>query len=239
MPTYYFDDILFDPELVAAEVGQRFPITGSPTLANSVIFNPTSGIAKTAVWRADAIRMITMKIALATVQNSDYFQNFWLGGEGSAYGFRFRYQPDYKAELEAFATSNGVLTTFNLYKIYKRAGAAHQYQRRICKPVVTAAQETNSFQLLAPNGVDNRVIETTFRLYRNAVEIASGWTVNAKTGVVTFAVAPAAGTLAWTGEYDTPVCFVGNSYEHNFDVPSEITGVQLREILPPEIGIAY
>jgi hypothetical protein len=193
-----------------------------------------------------------MKIALADAQKSAYFNQFWLGGYGSAWGFRFRYVPEYIVTQEVFAQGNGVTTTFQLLVTNNRPGASAVLRsgetaisnvRKIYKPVVnthltSVGSAGGSVTLLEPDGGSNRVIDTTFRIYVNGVEATSGWTVNNTTGIVSFSVAPANGAiLSWTGEFDTPVAFIGNSYVHNFDVPSEIEGVELREILGPELGL--
>lgn len=247
-----FDEVLFDPELIRAETGQRFPISGSPEFANTVLPNPKTGISKTNVNRFDAIRKITLMVHLADVQDSEYFNEFWLGGYGSGVGFRFRYQPDYTATLEAIAgpggtqIPNGVLTTFKLYKTYTRPGVtARQDVRRIVKPVHVGASATG-YALTEPDGAATRVIPSgeEFKVYFNtgggdALQ-ASGWSVNVTTGIITFSSAPVTGTfIKWSGSFDTPVAFEGNAYTHNFDTPSEIQGVSLREILPAELGIAY
>jgi hypothetical protein len=232
-----FHETLFDPELVATETGTRFPISGSPTFANTDLPNALTGAHKVNVNRSYALRMITLQVKLADAQDSAYFQNFFMGGFASGIGFRLRYVPDYIATAEAFGTSDGVAVNFYLKKTFLRPQiTSHQSVWRITKPVVQVAKETNSFQLLNPNG-SNRTPTTSLKIYRNGVEITTGWTVDCKTGVVHFTVAPAAGTLTWTGEFDIPVAFIGNAYEHQFDTPSELTGIQLREIPPVELGI--
>lgn len=237
MPAALFDEVLFDPELVATEAGQRFPISGSPEFANEFAFNPKTGIGKTNVGRFDEIRKITLKIALADVQDSDYFQRFWLGGYGSGVGFRFRYVPDYIATLQSFGVGDGSTIIYSLTKTYTRPGVtARQDVRRIIKPV-TNTLVSGGVTLYEPDGVTLRVITTPLVIYVNDVPTVS-YTINNTTGIVTFGFTPSVGaTLKWSGEFDTPVAFMGNSYEHNFDVPSEINGIQLRELLPAELGI--
>jgi uncharacterized protein (TIGR02217 family) len=244
----YFHELLFDPEIVRTEAGQRFPISGSPKFANTVNRNEFTGISKTNVTRANEIREITMKIGLADAQDSDYFNNFWLGGFGNSIGFRFRYVPDYVASHESFAgpggtqVPNGVTTQFKLYKTYIRPGQSDSNSRRIIKPIAPANKETNGFELKEPDWQAARVITYPFKIYFDTgagdVEQASGWKVNVKTGVVTFTTPPATGTyIKWSGEYDTPVTFIDNTYTHNFDTPNEFEGIRLREILPAELLI--
>src|SRR5919205_2046749 len=160
-----FDHILFDPELVTAAAGQRVPISGTLKLANTDIENPFTGEHKVNVPRPDAVREVTMQVRQADLDDSAYFQNFWLGGFGSGVGFRLRYVPDYVVELEAFAETDGETTEFKLYKTQKRPGAERENVRRIAMPVCEAAQEKNGFQLLDPDGVHDRIIEFPFKLY--------------------------------------------------------------------------
>src|SRR5215213_1430167 len=231
-----FHDLLFDPELVATEGKQPFPISGSPEFANTHIFNPKTGVVKTNIGRLDEIRKIRMKIALANAQRSAYFNQFWLGGYGSAWGFRFRYVPEYIVTREVFGIGDGVTTTFQLVVTNTRPGAATILRsgetlltnvRKIYKPVVNT-HLTNvggaggSVTLRKPDNSGDRVIDTAFKIYKDDIEATSGWTINNTTGLTTFLPAPSIGViLSWTGEWDIPVTFTGNTYTHNFDVPSE------------------
>lgn len=232
-----FDEILLDPNVFTDErSGGSF--VGWPEFANTVIRNPKTGVHKTNVNRYDPTEVLTVNMGLLTTAQRDYLIKMWRGGYGSGVGFRVRVIYDYTATLEAFATSNGVLTQFQLYKTYTRPGVtARQDVRAIVKPVVQVAKETNSFQLYEPNGTTPRV-QTQFRIYRNGVELTTGWTANAKTGLVTFSSPPAAGTLQWSGEFDVPMCFMGNTIPFKHDVTtSEAQNVSFREILPAELGI--
>lgn len=229
-----FDEILFDPSLITAWG------SGSPEFANTQIRNPASGIVKTNVSRSDPLEGATLDLSLLTPANREYFLNFWRGGYGNAVGFRARIPTDYIATLEAFAVGNGSALTFPLSKTYTRPGVtARQDVRRIVKPVVAAARETNAVLLSEPDGVTNRVIGTAFQIYISGAEqIGETWKVNAYTGLVTFTVAPANGAIiAWSGEFDVPIAFLGNSFNQKYDVSSDINGVGIREIHYTELGI--
>lgn len=230
-----FHEVLFDPNMIRTQEGERFPVTGSLEFANTDIYNPLTGAHQININRLTALRKIVIKVNLMDALDSAYLQNFFMGGF-AAIPFRFHYQPDYTATAEVFGTSNDVLTTFYLKKTFKRLGMAHESVWRITKPVVQVAKETNSYQLLDAQG-NNRSPTIPLKIFRNGVEITSGWTANAKTGVVTFAVAPAAGSLTWTGEFDIPVRFIGNSITQSFDVDSEMDGITLQEVVPYELGI--
>jgi hypothetical protein len=116
-------------------------------------------------------------------------------------------------------------------------GEAHPDVRRIFKPVVQVAKETNGFQLYEADGVTARAPEVPFKIYFGAVEQPTGWTVNAKTGVVTFGAAPPDGAvIKWTGTFDVPMAFDGNTFTQLFDVPNGAQYV-MREMLGPELGL--
>ena len=229
-------EVLFDPDMIRTEEGERFPVTGTLEFANTDLYNPLTGAHQININRLTALRKIVIQVKLVDALDSAYLQNFFMGGF-AAIPFRFKYHPDYTATLEKFGDANGVLTEFYLKKTFKRVGMPHESVWRITKPLVQVAKETNGYQLLEADGTTNRVINTPLKIFRNGVEVTTGWTVNAITGVVTFAVAPATGALTWTGEFDIPVRFVGNSITHGFDVDSEVEGITLQEVTPYELGI--
>ena len=240
----YFDEILFDPDLLRGQ-GSNAAQQGWPEYANTSVEHPASGIRQTVVNRYDAIYKITVPSQDLTETQAQYLLSFWHGGYGSAIGFRVKLPWDYKATLEGFGTGDGTTTQFPLYRTHRRKGAATLFSggtirtnsRRICKPVVQVAKETNSFQLYMADGTTTRTPTTSLAIYDNGVA-ATGWTCNAKTGVVTFSSAPVAGhALTWTGEYDVPMTFDANTLQHVFDVLSTVNGIPLREILYSELGI--
>jgi hypothetical protein len=225
---------------------KKIPITGSPEFANAHLFNPSTGVVKTAVRRYNEIRKVNLTIKLAKAQKSSYFNNFWLGGYGSAIGFRFRYVPDFTAIDEVFGEGDGLTTEFYLVKTYKRPGASIENVRRIIKPVVNAHLGGDGVTLYEPDGADPRVIPSSaaqnlgvpaFTIKVDGTP-TTAYTIDNTIGKVTFTSAPGIGAvLTWSGEDDLPAAFVGNSYVHNFDTASEITGIALREILPAELDI--
>lgn len=235
---YLFDEVLFDYNLYRVTEGGGAPLTGWPELANTVIRNPKTGVHKTNVNRFDAIEMLSLNIALITAADRAYLINFWRGGYGSGVGFRLRVPYDYTATLEVFAEGDGVEQDFQLYKTYTRPGVtARQDVRAIVKPVVQAAKETNSFQLLSADG-SSRTPETLFAIQFNGVNQVSGWSVNAKTGIVHFTSPPANDiAISWSGEFDIPAAFTGNTLPFSHDFTSEAQNVTFREILPAELGI--
>ena len=102
---------------------------------------------------------------------------------GRAYGFRFKDWTDYQAFAQALGVGDGTTKTFQLVKHYASGGAAES--REITKPV-----------------------GGTVKVYRDGVEAVSGWSVDATTGLVTFATAPDNGVQVTADfDFDVPVRF--------------------------------
>lgn len=239
-----FDEVLLDPNIISAGGG------GSPEFANTIIRNPATGIYKVNINRYDPIEVWTIDLGLLNDTQRDYMARFWRGGFGSAYGFRVVVPTDFEVQDEVIGIGNGVQVAFNLSKTYTRPGSSgHQYIRRIVKPVATANLAAGSVTLYEPNGSTPRVVPrvtspgigTSFQIKLNGANQASGWVVNNTTGVVTFAVAPTGGgtpqVVQWSGEFDTPMRFLQNSFQQRVDVTSDVTGLVLSEILPAELGL--
>lgn len=235
-----FDETLFDPSIIAAGG------SGSPEFANTIIKNPSTGIYKVNINRYDPVETWFIDLGLLTDAQREYVSKFWRGGYGSAYGFRARIASDYKTTAEVIGTGNGVQTVFPLTKTYTRPGTAgHANVRRITKPVAVANLTSGSVTLYEPDGVTGRVVPAVpggqaFRVLKDTVNQASGWTVHNTTGNITFAVAPANGVvISWDGEFDTPVRFLQNSFQQRVNgASSEITGLNICELLPAELGLS-
>ena len=73
----------------------------------------------------------------------------------------------------------------------------------------------------------------TVRVARGGVEAVSGWSVNATTGVITFAAAPGAGVLVTAGfEFDVPVRFDTDRLDVTWDLDrlGSIASIPLVEV---------
>jgi uncharacterized protein (TIGR02217 family) len=134
---------------------------------------------------------------------------FFRARRGKAYGFRFKDWIDYQATAETIGTGDGVATTFQLVKAYTSGGVTET--RTIKKPVTG-----------------------TVRVYKDAVEQLSGWSVNTSTGVVTFTSPPADDAIITADfEFDVPVRFDTdvmsvNLQFYNLSDWGEIPVVELR-----------
>lgn len=118
---------------------------------------------------------------------------------GQAGSFRFRDWEDYFAGMTLgssgpvygtpvqIGVGNATATAFQLTKTYTKGSGT--WVRRITRPVAG-----------------------TVKVYLNGVEQASGWTLNAGTGVVTFSSAPGSGVVvAWAGQFDVPARFANDA----------------------------
>lgn len=237
---YLFDECLLDPDLFVAGGA-----TGGPEYANTMAKNQQTGIRKVNVGRLDFQQVWNVQTDLLEPADLAYFMNFWGGGYGSGYGFRAVIVSDFYMVDEVIATAIAAQTVFSLIKTYKRPGANHSYSRRIIKPV-TNTNVSGGVTLFEPNGSTTRAIPTVrgqglgvpgFTVKLNGTP-TSAYTINNTTGVITMTSAPGAGVVVTVScEFDTPVQFLNNAFQLKPDVSSEISGLQLGEILPAGLGI--
>ena len=118
--------------------------------------------------------------------------DFWEARRGRLYGFRWKDWLDFKSSSgradpsdtdQVLDVGDGVETEFQLVKRYADGG--EEYARPIKKPVIGTT-------VVALDGVAQ----------------LSGWTLDATTGVITFAAAPGVGVVVTAGfEFDVPVRF--------------------------------
>lgn len=234
-----FDEILFDTDIIVAGGA-----TGGPEYANTLVRNPATGIYKVNVNRYDFQQVWNFSTEALSATQLAYLMEFWGGGFGSGYGFRLVVVSDFFVIDEVIGTGDGNNKVFNLIKSYSRPGASHAYSRRIVKPVVNTQLGGGVPTLYEPDGTTTRTIPTSrgaaqgvpaFTIKDNTVA-TTAFTVDNRTGVVTFTNAPVAGhTITWSGEFDTPVRFLQNSLTLKPDVSSDVQGLVLCEILPAEL----
>lgn len=240
---YLFDEILLDPDIFVAGGA-----TGGPQYANTMAHNAQTGIRKVNVNRLDFQQIWNIQTDQLTPADLLYLMGFWGGGYGSGYGFRAVIVSDFYVVGQVLGTSDGLIgsRTWPLIKTYKRPGANHSYTRRIIKPVVNALLAVGGVALFEPNGSTSRVIPSrrgaalsipAFRVMLDGV-VTTGYVIDNTTGIVTLTSTPANGVVvSWSGEYDTPCRFLSNSFQLKPDTASEVSGLELGEILPAELNI--
>jgi uncharacterized protein (TIGR02217 family) len=166
----------------------RFPdniaygATGGPEFATTVVVTGAGHEQRNVNW-AEARGRWDVASGLKNQQQLDELIAFFRARKGRAYGFRFKDWTDYKATGQLLGTGDGVQTQFQLVKRYP-SGSVTEI-RTVTKPVAG-----------------------TVRIYKDAVEQLSGWSVNVTTGLITFTTAPAAGVgITADFEFDVPVRF--------------------------------
>jgi uncharacterized protein (TIGR02217 family) len=142
---------------------------------------------------------------------------FFEARNGRLYGFRWKDWGDYKSCLpsgtpaptdQVIGTGDGSTTAFQLMKAY--ASGSQTWTRTIAKPVAGTV-------VVALDGVTQ----------------ASGWSVDAATGLITFAAAPASGIAITAGfEFDVPVRFDTDQLDvtHDIERLESITSIPLIEV---------
>ena len=142
---------------------------------------------------------------------------FFEARNGRLHGFRFKDWGDHKScppsqtlgpTDQVIGTGNGTSITFQLTKRY--ASGSHTWVRTITKPFAGTV-------LVAVDGAP----------------LASGWSVDTTTGVVTFDTAPTAGVAITAGfEFDVPVRFDTDVFDVTLDLErlGSITSIPLLEL---------
>lgn len=175
---------------------QIFPIhvsqgsVGGPDWPAEIVTLASGREERNSPWSAP-LRTYDAKYGVRTPAEMYVVLELYLVARGKLDGFRFQDWSDYRSAApnaapkfddQPLGIGNGVKTQFQLTKRYARG--AHEFFRTIAKPFGTI--------LLGSAGA----------------ALASGWTINLGTGVVTFASPPANGVaLTWGGQFHVPVRF--------------------------------
>ncbi|SIR15680.1 TIGR02217 family protein [Rhizobium sp. RU20A] len=205
----------------------RFPLrlalgaSGGPVRRTDIVDLSNGRETRNRRWQ-DARRRYDAGSGLRSIDDLYAVVAFFEARAGQLYGFRFRDPVDYQscapgavpaAGDQVIGTGDGVRTAFQLAKTYGDAGGSTR--REIVKPVADSV-------MVAVNG---------------AVKVASSFTVNAATGVVTFLPGhvPAAGAVVTAGfVFDVPVRFDTDRIEVDLSrfKAGSIPSVPLVEIRP-------
>jgi len=248
----YFDEILLDPGMFNLR-----SIQGGPEFANANERNPQTGIMSVAVLRYDPSIMWQCNFEdikfdpgqLGGGSGLTYFNNFWYGGLGSAYGFRVRNQFDYFVQGQVIGSGDGSTHDFKLFKTYTRPGPAGTnvvsgpYNRRIIKPLASSLLSADSVTLYESDGSTARVVgsptwEVPFVAYLAGTPQVSGFTISNTHGILHFTTAPGVGVEVKVDfQFDVPMRFLTNIPQMTADFPAQVSSLPLVEILPAELGI--
>ena len=136
---------------------------------------------------------------------------FFRARRGKAHAFRFKDWSDYRLARQTIGTGDGTTKTFQIAKTYVDDGG-YATVRDITKPVLT-----------------------TVKVWKAGVLLATGYTVDGLTGVVTFTAAPADGqAVECECEFDVPARFDTDSMKvsvehYNMFTWGQIPVVEVRE----------
>ena len=156
--------------------------TGGPEF-NTTITKTQGGFEQRNINWQKPLGSWDISTGLKSKADIDAIKAFFINRFGRAYGFRFKDWLDYQGIGQSLGIGNGTKTQFQLIKTYISGGYSYVYD--IKKPVAG-----------------------TVKIYLNSILQASGYTLDATTGIVTFASAPGAGVLVSSDfEFDVPVRF--------------------------------
>ncbi len=202
----------------------RFPLDvalgsrGGPVRRTEIVTLASGREHRNARW-ADSRRRYDAGLGIRTVDALHAVLVFFEERRGRLYGFRFRDRTDDRSGAPSAAptptdqpigTGDGMRTTFPLAKTYGSAFAP--YRRAIAKPV----------------GGSVRVAVA-------GVEVATGMSCDAATGLVALAAAPANGAAITAGfRFDVPVRFDTDALEIDLAAfqAGQIPSIPLVEIVP-------
>lgn len=156
-----------------------FGALGGPVFSTTVVATGSGVEARETAW---AYPLHRWDVSQGINGQADYetLRAFFMAVRGRLHGWRFKDPSDYQATL-----SQGVVTaiTSTTFQLVKRYGAGSLSLDRVIKKPVAGT-------------LDVRVSG-----------VAAAFTLDATTGVVTIASAPAAATVTWAGEFDVPMRF--------------------------------
>ena len=200
---------------VSFPLSLAFHSTGGPARKTEIVTLGSGYEERNAVW-AGSRRSFDVGSGVRTLDDLSAVIAFFEARAGRLYGFRFKDFADFKScsagatvapTDQAIGTGDGHVTQFQLAKTY--ASGAGSWTRTIQKPVAG-----------------------TLRLAVAGAEVTSGFSVDATTGIVTFASAPS-GAVTAGFQFDTPVRFDSDALSINLASfqAGEAPSIPLTEIL--------
>ena len=195
-----------------------FGSTGGPTRRTDVVTLRSGSEERNSVW-AGSLRRYDAGTGVKTAADLSAVVAFWEERRGRLYGFRWKDFFDFSSAQPGAAisaldqplgTGDGVKKVFALAKVY---GAAYApWTRPIGKPVAGTVQ-------VAVAGL----------------AVASGWSVDTTTGLITFTTPPSLGAALNAGfEFDVPVRFDADAITLNM---SHFGAGQIQSIPVVEVRV--
>lgn len=194
MPTFH--EVQFPPKIA-------YGASGGPMFNTSIVTTFGGFEQRNVNWQKARGRW-DVSTGLKNKTDMDALQAFFRARFGKAYGFRFKDWTDYQAVGQMLGNGNGVITTFQLAKLY--TSGSNTYSREIKKPVTG-----------------------TIKIYLNGVLQGAGYTVDLTNGIVTFSSAPGAGVVVSADfDFDVPVRFDTDALAVRADGP----GIYVWDAIP-------
>jgi uncharacterized protein (TIGR02217 family) len=166
-----FHEVQFPPKIA-------YGASGGPQFNTSIVTTQGGFEQRNVNWQKSRGRW-DISTGIKVKADMDAAIAFFRARFGKAYGFRFKDWSDYQAVGQVIGTGNGVLTAFQLTKLY--TSGSNSYSREIKKPV-----------------------SGTVKIYLNAVLQVSGFTIDLTTGIITFAAA-VGNTVVVSADFDFDV----------------------------------
>ena len=157
----------------------------------TTIVKPESGYEQRIGHWARARRVGNVGYEMRSADKMAVLYAFFLARMGCLYGFRLSDQNDRDALLAPVLNGGG--TTLQLQKSYTSGGVT--VVRTITKPSLTGP----------------------FALYKDGALMATGYTLDVTTGIVTLTSAAPGHVFTWSGRFDTPVRFDTDTMEMTRD----------------------
>lgn len=159
----------------------RFPESVSRGTAGGPEFSTAVAEAQSGDEARNARRLMPLcrydaAVGVRNQAQADAVRNLFMVARGRQHLFRFKDWQDFQLVDGVIGTSDGVITTFQLVKVY--TVGAYSLTRTLSLPV-----------------------SGTLTVKRNGSTV-SGWTCNYSTGLVSFSVAPAAGVISASCHFD-------------------------------------
>ncbi len=189
---------------------------GGPQRRTRIVTLASGDEERNAVW-ANSRRVYDAAYGVRRADDLATVIAFFEARNGRLRGFRWKDWADYKSCLpsgviaatdQMIGTGNGVTSAFQITKSY--SSGSQNWKRTILKPV------------------PGKVL-----IAANAIPLASGWTVDTTTGIITFSAPPATGVSITAGfEFDVPVRFDTDELPVTLDIErmGSIASIPLIEI---------
>jgi uncharacterized protein (TIGR02217 family) len=182
------------------DLGYDFGTVGGPQFSTTIIVLGSGYEQRNSNW-SEARSKWQIGDRIYSRSELNYLINFFRGVRGAATGFRFKDWSDYQGINELIGVGNGWQREFQLRKTYTINDQSST--RNIKKPV---------------SG------KTTISVA--GTPVIRGVSVDTTTGIITF-TSPPTGNITASFEFDVPVRFEQDKFDHRFDAADPSTGEAL------------